>query len=223
MSFVDVVLHIDQYVGTWLALLGPWMYVLMFLIIFAETGLVLTPFLPGDSLLFALGALTVIDNHPLNIWILSFSLMAAALIGDNLNYTFGWWMGPRVFKSENSLIFKKKHLEKTQLFYEKYGSKAVILARFTPIVRTFVPFVAGIGKMKRTRFISYSVIGAIAWINIFLLAGRFFGGLPEVKKNFHIVIVVIIGLSLLPIAIEFYRHRLSSKILTAKNNREISL
>ena len=220
MFIFDVILHIDQYVGPWLSMLGHWMYFLMFLIIFTETGLVLIPFLPGDSLLFALGALTVIDQNPLNVWILSFSLMTAALIGDNLNYSLGRWMGAKVFKKDRSLFFNKKHLEKTQQFYEKHGPKAVILARFTPIIRTFVPFVAGIGKMKRSRFISYSLIGAIAWINIFLWAGRIFGGLPEVKRNFHVVIVAIIGLSLLPIPIEFYSQKCSKN--SSVKNREFS-
>ncbi len=207
MNFIDILLHIDQYVGQWLALLGPWMYVLMFLIIFAETGLVVTPFLPGDSLLFALGVLTVSNENPLNIWILSPLLMAAALIGDNVNYTVGRWLGPRVFRDDQSRYFKRQHLVKTQSFYEKFGPKAVILARFAPIIRTFVPFVAGVGAMKRSRFIGYSIIGAILWINGFLFAGHFFGTLPGVKRNFHLVILAIICLSLLPIVIEFFRQR----------------
>jgi membrane-associated protein len=202
-AFFHIIMHIDQYLNVWSNELGPWLYVIMFLVIFAETGLVVFPFLPGDSLLFALGAMTSIDQNPLSISILSLVLMCASIIGDNTNYFIGQMLGKKLFTKEKSFFFKKSNLVKSEKFYEKYGSKAIVIGRFVPIVRTFVPFVAGIGNMKRRRFFSFSVIGAIIWVNILLFAGRSFGNLPVVKANFQLVIVGVIILSYLPIVYEF--------------------
>ncbi len=204
MNLIEVVLHIDQYIAVWSQWMGPWLYVLMFAIIFAETGLVVTPILPGDSLLFALGALTALDGG-LSLPLLSCLLLLAAFLGDNTNYFIGKKLGAKLFTKEDSKIFNKSYLLKTHSFYEKYGPKAVILARFVPIVRTFVPFVAGIGAMTWKRFIGFSLVGAILWINIFLFAGHYFGNLPVVKRNFHIVIFAVIGVSVLPIFIEWLK------------------
>ncbi|KHD88563.1 MAG: hypothetical protein OM95_08650 [Bdellovibrio sp. ArHS] len=196
-ALLDIILHLDQHLVEWMALFGPWIYVIMFLIIFCETGLVVTPFLPGDSLLFALGALTTVEGG-LNLWILLVSLTIAGILGDTVNYHIGKFLGPKVFES-NSRFFKKQYLIQTQEFYAKWGAFTIVAARFAPIVRTFAPFVAGIGSMHYRKFISYNVVGAIAWVFIFILAGHFFGNLPVVKRNFHIVIFGVIGVSLIPV------------------------
>jgi len=200
-QLLDYVRHLDHYVNGWAVSLGPWFYVVLFLVIFAETGLVVTPFLPGDSLLFALGALAAADS-PLSLPILLGLLISAAVLGDAVNYAIGLRLGPAVFRSERSWLLNKKHLFKAQQFYEKYGSKTIILARFVPIVRTFAPFVAGIGKMQYRKFFVYNVIGGIAWVAICLFSGYFFGGFKVVKDNFEIVVIAIIVISVLPIAIE---------------------
>lgn len=188
--------------------MGVWLYVIMFLVIFVETGLVVMPFLPGDSLLFALGALAAVETSGLNIVFLAILLMIAAVLGDSVNYSIGRYVGPKVFrKSEESLLFNKQHLITTQKFYEKYGAKAIVMARFVPIARTFAPFVAGIGEMKRGKFLSYNVVGGILWVNIFLFAGYFFGNLPVVKRNFSVVILAVIVLSVLPMIYEYIQHR----------------
>jgi membrane-associated protein len=207
MELIQLILHLDQTLLSWSQWMGPWLYLVLFLIIFAETGLIVTPFLPGDSLLFAVGALTVLPGSPLDPWVLVPLLMSGALLGDNLNYAVGKWLGPQVFSREDSRIFNRKHLDRTSLFCQRHGGRAVIFARFMPIVRTFVPFVAGVGKMTYSQFISKSLLGAFLWINIFIWAGRFFGNLPAVKTNFHIVIFGVIGVSLLPLAYEAYRAR----------------
>jgi membrane-associated protein len=183
--------------------LGPWFYVLMFAIIFAETGLVVTPFLPGDSLLFALGALAASPGSPISLTLMLILLIAAAVLGDAVNYAIGYRVGPAVFRYEKSWLFNKNHLLKAQAFYEKYGSKTIILARFVPIVRTFAPFVAGIGKMTYSRFGLYNVVGGVAWVLICVLAGVAFGQIPWVKKNFEVVVLAIIFISVLPMVIEF--------------------
>jgi membrane-associated protein len=206
-EILNLILHLDQTVLAWSQTMGPWMYVVLFLIIFAETGLVVTPFLPGDSLLFTVGAITSLAGSPIDIFLLSPLLMAAALLGDNTNYALGKWLGPKVFSNDHSKIFNKKHFDQTQEFCAKYGPRAIIIGRFMPIVRTFVPFIAGIGTMTYRRFISMSVIGAVLWINIFLWAGHYFGNLPSVKSHFHLVIFAVIGLSVLPILIEAYKAR----------------
>lgn len=207
MEIINLILHLDQTLAAWSQWMGPWLYVVLFLIIFAETGLIVTPFLPGDSLLFAVGALTSVPGAAIDPWILSPLLMCAALFGDNLNYSVGKWMGPQIFSKENSKIFNRKHLDRTQNFYSEYGGRAIILGRFMPIIRTFVPFVAGIGRMTYSQFLSRSVLGAVLWINIFIWAGHFFGNLPTVKTNFHIVIFGVIIVSLLPIFYELYKAR----------------
>jgi membrane-associated protein len=198
-------LHL-QYLTQWM---GPWFYGLLFAIIFCETGLVVTPILPGDSLLFAVGALAA-GNSPLSISLLFSLLAAAAIIGDAVNYAIGYRLGPKVFKYEQSWFFNKKHLLRAQTFYEKYGSKTIILARFVPIVRTFAPFVAGIGQMRYPRFFLYNCVGAVAWVAICLWSGYFFGGLPWVTQHFELVVLAIVFVSVLPMVVEFllaYRRR----------------
>ncbi|UYL10480.1 DedA family protein [Bdellovibrio sp. SKB1291214] len=206
---IDIILHLDQHLVQWMAYFGPWIYVIMFLVIFCETGLVVTPFLPGDSLLFALGALTTVEGG-LNLWILLSSLTIAGILGDTVNYHIGKYLGPKVFEID-SRFFKKQYLIDTQNFYEKWGAFTIVAARFAPIVRTFAPFVAGIGSMKYKKFISYNVIGAILWVFIFILAGHFFGNLPIVKRNFHIVIFGVIGVSLIPVIWPMISSRLKKK------------
>ena len=206
-QILDVVLHLDAHLNAWATMLGPWLYLLLFGIVFAETGLVVTPFLPGDSLLFAVGALCAIEGSPLNIAAMIALLIAAAVLGDAVNYQVGERVGPRVFRSETSRWLNRKHLLYTQRFYEKHGGKTIIIARFVPIVRTFAPFVAGIGKMGYKRFFSFNVIGGVAWVVGFLSAGYWFGNLPIVKKQFHIVIIAIIILSIMPAVYEYWRER----------------
>ncbi|MEK2689499.1 DedA family protein [Bdellovibrio sp. GT3] len=196
-QIIDIILHLDQHLVQWMAYFGPWIYVIMFLVIFCETGLVVTPFLPGDSLLFALGALTTVEGG-LNLWILLASLTIAGIIGDTVNYHIGKYLGPKVFDID-SRFFKKQYLIDTQNFYDKWGAFTIVAARFAPIVRTFAPFVAGIGSMKYRKFVTYNVVGAVVWVFTFILAGHFFGNLPIVKRNFHIVIFGVIGISLIPV------------------------
>ena len=189
--------------------MGPWLYVVLFAIIFCETGLVVTPFLPGDSLLFAVGALAATVGSPIQLaWLIPL-LIIAAVVGDAVNYACGRFIGPKVFQWEGSWLLNRKHLERAQSFYEKYGSKTIVLARFVPIVRTFAPFVAGIGQMQYRRFWFYNVIGGVTWVVLFLLLGYWFGNLEIVKKNFELVIFGIVGLSVLPMVIEWWRARQS--------------
>jgi len=207
MKIFDLLLHTDQFLSMASTTLGSWLYLVLFLIVFCETGLVVMPFLPGDSLLFALGAMTTLSEGALDIGVLSFLLFVAALLGDNLNYFVGRKLGESLFQNENSKFFKRQHLESAKKFYDRWGSRAVVLARFMPIVRTFVPFVAGVGQMNYKKFLAFSVFGAAAWIQIFLWAGRIFGNIPAVKTNFHIVIFGVIGISLLPIFIGYLKVR----------------
>lgn len=209
MQLIDIILHLDVHVAEWIQMFGPWIYVLMFLVIFAETGLVVTPILPGDSLLFALGAFTVIDGG-LDLWTLLISLSIAGILGDTVNYHVGKYLGPKVFERE-SRFFKKEYLIQTQMFFDKWGAFTIVAARFAPIVRTFAPFVAGVGKMNYRRFLSYNVIGGIVWVATFILAGHFFGNMPAVKRNFHIVIFGVIGVSLIPIVWPWISSRLNKK------------
>ena len=212
LQFVEFVLHLDRHLRDIVQSLGGWTYVLLFCVIFAETGLVVLPFLPGDSLLFAVGAIAAIPDTGLNLWALIGLMFVAALLGDSLNYTVGRFLGPKVFKKDSGLFFNKKHLHNTKKFYDKYGGKAIIIARFIPIVRTFAPFVAGIGHMNFTRFASYSVLGAFFWVLPLTIMGYFFGNLPVVQKNFHIVILGIIALSVMPAVIEFWKARAGAKV-----------
>src|SRR5947209_7582041 len=199
---VDVFFHLDVHLNTLAGQLGPWLYLVLFLIVFCETGLVVTPILPGDSLLFAVGALAASPGSPLSLPLLFALLAVAAVVGDAVNYAAGYHVGPKVFRSEKSWLFNKKHLLRTQAFYEKYGGKTIIFARFIPIVRTFAPFVAGIGKMEYRRFGLFNVAGGLAWVAIFLLGGYYLNEMPGVKGNFHIIIVAILVLSVLPAVIE---------------------
>lgn len=208
-KLVDFILHIDVHLKEIIADYGTWTYAVLFLIIFAETGLVVTPFLPGDSLLFAAGAFCAPSpEHPvpvLNVHLMAVLLFIAAVIGDTLNYYIGAKIGPAVFKREDSMFLRKKHLERAHAFFEKYGGRAIILARFVPIVRTFVPFVAGVGQMSYPRFIAYNIIGGFVWIYFFTYAGFWFGNQPFIQKNFKLVILAIIILSVLPIVWELFR------------------
>ncbi|MEO8205176.1 MAG: DedA family protein [Chthoniobacterales bacterium] len=203
MQFIDLFLHTEKHLSAFLQAYGVWVYVLLFAIIFLETGLVVTPFLPGDSLLFAVGALAA-STGQMDIWILVPLLIAAAIIGDMVNYSMGRWMGPKVFHQGNKW-FKQEHLMKAHAFYEKHGGKAIVLARFVPIIRTFVPFVAGIGTMDYRKFLFFNITGGVAWVSLFLLAGFFMGNLPMVKTNFKIVILLIIVVSILPIVFEMWK------------------
>lgn len=205
-SLIDFILHIDQHLVDIVNQYQTWTYPILFLIIFAETGLVVTPFLPGDSLLFAAGAIIAKPDSNLNILIMCLLLIAAAIIGDMVNYHVGKYLGPKAFSGRYRLL-KKEYLEKTQLFYNKHGGKTIIYARFIPIIRTFAPFVAGIGTMSYTRFATYNVAGGILWVGSFLFLGYFFGGLPVIKDNFTYVIFAIILVSLLPPLIEIIRER----------------
>ena len=204
---VDLVLHMDVHLNDLVGTMGPWIYVFLFLIIFCETGLVITPFLPGDSLLFALGALCAVENAYLSYPVLAVLLVAAGIIGDATNYAIGRYFGPKVFRSKTSFLFNERHLATAQRFYDKYGGKTIILARFLPIIRTFAPFVAGIGNMTYRRFAVFNVVGAVAWVGLFLSGGYWFGNIPAVKRNFHIVILAIIVISLMPVIIEFIQAR----------------
>jgi len=209
-QFIDIFLHLDQHLNDWAAQLGPGLYLLLFLVVFCETGLVVTPFLPGDSLLFAVGALAASDGSPIQVGLVSLLLIVAAILGDAVNYSIGRRVGPKVFSKEDSWLLNKKHLIKTQNFYEKHGGKTIVFARFIPIIRTFAPFVAGIGKMQYRHFAVFNVVGALVWVLGFVFAGYMFGNLPVVKRNFQYVILAIIVLSVMPPAIEWLRSRKAS-------------
>ncbi len=205
--FLNFFLHLDQQLTVLIATYGNWMYGILFLIIFCETGLVIFPFLPGDSLLFASGALAATTNNALNIHFLFLILVIASITGNTLNYFIGRWIGPKVFHSAQSWFFNKKHLEKTHAFYDRHGGKTIILARFIPIIRTFAPFVAGIGDMSRKQFLFYNVLSAFLWIGTLLYVSYWFGNIPFVKNNFSFVVIGIIVISLLPPAIEIIRQK----------------
>ena len=202
---VDLFLHLDKHLAEVIQSYGPWTYGLLFAIVFLETGLVVTPLLPGDSLLFAAGSFAALGA--LDLALLFLLLSAAAVLGDTLNYAIGHYLGPRVFHYERSRFFNPEHLRRTHAFYETYGGKTIIIARFVPIVRTFAPFVAGIGAMSYARFVLYNVAGGVLWVGVCLGAGYFFGNLPFVKKNFSLVILAIIFVSLLPALVEYLRQR----------------
>ncbi|MBL9169716.1 MAG: DedA family protein [Verrucomicrobiales bacterium] len=208
-TFIDLVLHVDKHLDSLISQFGVWFYVLMFLVIFCETGLIVTPFLPGDSLLFALGAFAA--RGSLNLWPLLVFLPIAAILGDMVNYWCGVWLGPKIFRGDKIRFLKKEHLDRTHAFYEKYGAKTIVLARFVPIVRTFAPFVAGMGRMGYAKFSLYNVLGALLWVGLFVPAGYFFADHPFVRKNFTLVMLAIIVLSVLPAVFEFLRERAKSR------------
>jgi membrane-associated protein len=212
---IDLVLHVDQHLAELIAEYGLLTYAILFAIVFCETGLVVTPFLPGDSLLFAAGALCVTTE--LSIGVLVPLLIAAAVIGDSVNYWVGYRVGPGFLEKGKVRFIKREHLEKTQRFYERHGGKTIILARFVPIVRTFAPFVAGIGRMSYARFFTYNVVGAVVWVVSFSLLGYYFGNLPVVKQNFTLVILAIIVLSVLPIAIEVWKARSAKRAAASES------
>lgn len=209
-SLIDFILNIDEHLVNIVSSYQTWTYLIIFLIIFAETGFVVTPFLPGDSLLFAMGAIIANPESELNIFLMCGLLIVAAILGDLTNYHIGKYLGPKAFSGKYRFL-KKEYLEKTQMFYNKYGGKTIIYARFVPIVRTFAPFVAGVARMDYVRFGSYNIVGGILWIASFLFIGYFFGGLPVIKDNFTYVIFAIIILSVLPPIIEMVRERARTK------------
>lgn len=208
---VDFILNIDVHLSELVANYGIWVYVILFLIVFCETGLVVTPFLPGDSLMFVAGALASLPTNDLHVHWLVMVLVVAAILGDASNYVIGRLFGEKLFRNPDSRIFKQSYLEKTHVFYEKYGGKTIILARFVPIVRTFAPFVAGMGRMSYKHFASYNVIGGIVWVVIFCYAGFFFGGMPFVQENLKLLIVLIIVVSILPAIVEVWRTKRKEK------------
>ena len=209
-TLIDIFLHLDEHLGAVIQQYGVWTYALLFMVIFMETGFVVTPFLPGDSLLFAAGTFaSPALGSVLNIWVLFVLLSVAAILGDTVNYWIGHTIGPRAFSGEVRFL-KKEYLDRTHAFYEKHGGKTIILARFVPIVRTFAPFVAGVGSMTYRHFISYNVIGGILWVAIFLFGGYFFGSLPLVKENFSLVVIAIILMSVLPAVYEVVRARIET-------------
>jgi len=203
MELINFILHVDQHLLEFIKQYGVWIYAILFLIIFVETGLVVMPFLPGDSLLFAAGALAASTGH-MNPWLLIGLLFIAAVLGDTLNYHIGRYIGPRIFEMESRFI-KKDHLLKTHVFFEKYGGKTIIIARFMPFIRTFAPFVAGAGRMNYKHFLAFNAIGGLAWVGSFITLGYFFGTRPFVKDNFSHLMLGIIVFSLLPAVIEFVR------------------
>ncbi|KLE39271.1 DedA family protein [Serratia ureilytica] len=204
---IDFILHIDVHLAELVAQYGMWVYAILFLILFCETGLVVTPFLPGDSLLFVAGALAALPTNDLNVHTMVALMAVAAIIGDAVNYTIGRLFGEKLFSKPNSKIFRRSYLDKTHQFYEKHGGKTIILARFVPIVRTFAPFVAGMGHMSYRHFAAYNVIGALVWVLLFTYAGYLFGDLPVVQENLKLLIVGIIIVSILPGVIEIWRHK----------------
>lgn len=205
----DFLVHLDKHIAAFLAQYGTWVYALLFMIIFCETGFVVTPFLPGDSLLFVVGALCATGG--LSIELVIVLLVSAALLGDNTNYWAGRWLGPKVFRWEGSLFFNRKHLDHTRAFYEKHGGKTIVIARFMPFVRTFAPFVAGIGRMPYLRYLAFCIGGALFWVMSLTLLGYFFGNLPFVKKNLSVVIFGIVGISLTPMVVEYVRAKRAAR------------
>jgi len=205
-TFIDVVLHLDTYIPQWAHSMGPSLYLVLFVVIFCETGLVVTPFLPGDSLLFAVGAVAANEGSGLDITVVTAILVVAAILGDSVNYKLGQVFGQRALDGQFRFI-SQKHLNRTQDFYNRYGRRAVVIARFAPILRTFAPFVAGVGRMPYPRFIASNIGGGIAWVTLFCGAGYLFGNMPAVKSRFHLVIIAIIFISLIPAVVEALRAR----------------
>ncbi|MBI2616937.1 DedA family protein [Candidatus Gottesmanbacteria bacterium] len=212
---LDLFLHLDTHLANIVTQYGIFAYGLLFLIIFLETGFVVTPFLPGDSLLFVAGTLS--GAGILHIQTLLIFLILAAILGDTVNYWIGHFFGPKVFNKKNSKIFKPEYLEKTRKFYSKHGGKTIILARFIPIIRTFAPFVAGVGRMHYGQFLSYNLIGAVAWVLLFTLGGYLFGNISFVRENFHYTVIIIVALSLVPVGAEYVKHLKEKKAATAES------
>jgi len=212
---IDLFLYLDVHLNELIVQYGAVTYIILFLVIFAETGLVITPFLPGDSLLFAAGTFAAIGS--LDVTLLFVLLAMAAISGDTVNYWIGHYIGPKVFRKETKFI-RKKYLERTHNFYEKHGGKTIIIARFVPIIRTFAPFVAGVGAMTYSKFILYNVVGGIVWVVVFVFGGYYFGNIPAVKNNFSLVIIVIVLISVLPGFTEFIRHRKRKKEISLDNS-----
>lgn len=206
---MDIILHLDEYLGQIVTTYGTLTYAILFVIVFAETGLVVTPFLPGDSLLFAAG--TIASLGALNVWLVFVLLAIAAITGDTVNYWIGHFLGRKIVDNPQIKFINQEHIDKTQQFYKKYGGKTIILARFVPIVRTFAPFVAGVGAMDYPTFIAYNVIGGLLWVTLFTFLGYFFGTIPFIQGNFHVAALVIIGLSLVPMVVEYIQHKRRSK------------
>jgi membrane-associated protein len=211
---IDFVLHVDQHLQALCAGYGHWVYAILFVVVFCETGLVVTPILPGDSLLFAVGSMAAIGA--LDLWAVMLILMAAAIIGDSVNYSIGNFMGPKVFHDEHSRFLNKEYLLRTHAFYEKHGGKTIIIARFLPIIRTFAPFVAGIGSMTYPRFLFFNVFGGVLWVLLFVLAGYWFGTIPFIQKNFSIVIIALVLIPGIPAAVEFIRMQVARRRKTRK-------
>lgn len=214
-AFFDILLHMDRYLVEIIQQYHLWTYAILFLIIFCETGLVVIPFLPGDSLLFVAGAVTALPGVPLHVGILIFLLVLAAVLGDSCNYAIGHFWGKKLFARPHSRIFNREHLEQARSFFDKYGGKTIVIARFVPIVRTFAPFVAGMGKMHYPMFMLYNLVGGVTWVVLFSLAGYFFGDLPFVQKNLHLLLVAIIFVSLIPAIVEYLR----AKIIQRRSSR----
>lgn len=210
-AIADFIMHIDRHLQVLASEYGLWLYGILFLIIFCETGLVVTPFLPGDSLLFAAGSLASVPGSQLDAHLLFLVFFIAAVLGDTVNYSIGHALGPKVFDFRKSRLFNPDHLEKTRSFFEKYGGKTIIIARFIPIVRTFAPFVAGIGAMSYPKFILFNIFGALLWVGLFNYSGYYFGQLPFVQQNFKLLILGIIAFSVLPPLIEYVKHRYGNR------------
>lgn len=204
-KIIDIALHLDRYLSAIIQQYGTWTYAILFAVIFIETGFVVMPFLPGDSLLFAAGTFAALEA--LDVRLLVLLLSAAAIIGDTVNYWVGHRLGPKVFSKEDARFFKKEHLDRTHAFYEKHGGKTIVIARFVPIIRSFAPLVAGIGRMSYGRFLAFNVIGGIGWVVLLTGAGYFFGNIPLVKNNYSLAIIAIIAISTVPIVVEWVRHR----------------
>jgi len=204
-KIINIIVHLDKHLGALILNYGTWTYLILFVVIFCETGLVVTPILPGDSLLFAAGTFAALGS--LKVGWLFLILSAAAIIGDTVNYWIGHFIGPKAFAKDDARFFKKEYLYRTHQFYEKYGGETIIIARFVPIIRTFAPFVAGIGKMTYWKFISYNILGGIGWVAVFVFGGYFFGSIPLVKRHFTIIIFAIILISMIPGLVEFIKHR----------------
>jgi membrane-associated protein len=210
-QFIDIVLHLDKHLAALLAQYGTWVYAILFVIIFAETGLIVTPFLPGDSLLFVAGALAAASGGEFDIGILMTLLTIAAILGDGVNYRVGRWFGPKVFRWEDSRFFSRAAFNKAHEFYETHGGKTIVIARFLPLIRTYVPFVAGVAAMTPARFTLFNIGGGVLWVGSLCLAGYWFGNLPWIKSNLTLVILLIIAVSLLPMVFAWMRHRLASQ------------